>query len=565
MTGAATDVFISYARENRSVARQLAEALGSAGLRVWWDRDLPAGSEFSEVIETQLQSARVVIVLWTADSVRSGFVRDESSRALRAGKLLPVRLEEVDLPLGFGQIHTLDLLDWDGDSEDEAFQNLLIEVRRLQGTTPQPLRDDVAHGGRRRSRRIAFAALALAVLAALGYGGKQAWDEHDAAQRAEQAQQKRREADRHFRAGLTLQFAKEPVLEGALNEYLSTLELQPQHARAHYYLAHVYVQNRQPPDALQQFQFALTATEAPLDNGQRSVAQKEVAALSIDPNEAEPVARADVNPPPPPPPASAVPLPKPEEPRTGTGTITAPAVPRHPVRDAPPEAVATRLASVVDGLFNDNKDQRITATTGLIVDPDALSDAAPLAIAKALAVLRAGGGALPASAASGVVNTLVLLQSAPPGTLVANRASIEALVDAAGAVGETTRQQAAKVAGLLAAAPQRRPVAYLQIANEAQRPLAEALAAKLRSFGYDAPGIELVGSRAPQRTEVRVQGNSERGYARWVGRNVDTITGAAPKFSTLRNAKPKVDTYEIWLARDLCQPGGTMIDGCKPG
>src|SRR5689334_3475026 len=99
-----TDVFVSYSRENREAAQRLADALIKNRLHVWWDRDLVAGSEFAAVIETQLNSAAVVLGLWSSESVRSAFVRDECGRALRAGKLLPVRIEEVDLPLGFGQL-----------------------------------------------------------------------------------------------------------------------------------------------------------------------------------------------------------------------------------------------------------------------------------------------------------------------------------------------------------------------------------------------------------------------------------------------------------------------------
>ena len=77
------DVFVSYARANRALAEQLADGLAVGGLRVWWDRNLVAGSEFASVIEAQLLGAAVVVVLWSADSVHSSFVRDESSRTRR--------------------------------------------------------------------------------------------------------------------------------------------------------------------------------------------------------------------------------------------------------------------------------------------------------------------------------------------------------------------------------------------------------------------------------------------------------------------------------------------------
>lgn len=199
------------------------------------------------------------------------------------------------------------------------------------------------------------------------------------------------------------------------------------------------------------------------------------------------------------------------------------------------------------------KQRRINTTTSLVLDPQALSDAVPLAVRKALQVLQNGPAGLDASASSGVVNTLVLLKSALPGTLQVNRPEIEQLLLAAGPLGDYTAKQAST----------RNPVAYIQIANEAQRPIAEALASKMRSFGYEAPAIELVGERAPETTQVRVQGKSDRSYARWVRKVVGEALNAQPAISGLHNARPRADTYEIWLGRSLCAPGGLQLGGCK--
>ncbi|MDP3822529.1 MAG: hypothetical protein Q8R33_13735, partial [Burkholderiales bacterium] len=236
--------------------------------------------------------------------------------------------------------------------------------------------------------------------------------------------------------------------------------------------------------------------------------------------------------------------------------------PRQPPRIEPPPAAVAQLTASVEGLFDDNKEARITATTRLVLDPQALSDAVPLAVDKALQVLKANPAALSASAASGVVNTLVLLQSALPGTLQVSRAAIGRLLLAAEPRGDYTALQAGKVRLMVEQAQARRPLAYIQIANEAQRPLADTLAAKMRSFGYVAPAIELVGARAPEATQVRVQGKSDRSYARWVTKAVGEAVDARPGVSELRNARPGVDTYEIWFGRLLCTPGRHVLVGC---
>ena len=108
----------------------------------------------------------------------------------------------------------------------------------------------------------------------------------------------------------------------------------------------------------------------------------------------------------------------------------------------------------------------------------------------------------------------------------------------------------------------RRPVAYIQIANEAQRPIAETLAGRLRGFGYEVPEVEMAGDRAPEVTQLRLQGKSDRSYARWIRKVMAEAVNAEPASSGLHNARPRTDTYEIWLGRALCAPGGTPLTGC---
>jgi hypothetical protein len=45
-----SDIFISYASPDRPRAQVLAEALKAQGWSVWWDRNIPAGTRFAQVI-----------------------------------------------------------------------------------------------------------------------------------------------------------------------------------------------------------------------------------------------------------------------------------------------------------------------------------------------------------------------------------------------------------------------------------------------------------------------------------------------------------------------------------
>ena len=121
-----SDVFISYKREDRPVAQRLACALEKTGRTVWWDLELVAGEHFDDSIQRELDAAQCVIVLWSARSVVSRFVKDEATYALTLGKLLPVRIEGVQVPLRFTNLHTLDLTGW-ADSADEAMLSELVD------------------------------------------------------------------------------------------------------------------------------------------------------------------------------------------------------------------------------------------------------------------------------------------------------------------------------------------------------------------------------------------------------------------------------------------------------
>ena len=61
-----SDIFISYASADRDRAQGLvATALDRRGWSTWWDRSIPPGKEYDQVIEEALDCAKCVIVLWS--------------------------------------------------------------------------------------------------------------------------------------------------------------------------------------------------------------------------------------------------------------------------------------------------------------------------------------------------------------------------------------------------------------------------------------------------------------------------------------------------------------------
>ena len=73
-----SDVFVSYARPDEPVAKRVVEALVAAGYRAWRDDELPAHRAYADVIQERLNAAKAVVVLWSANSAKSQWVRAEA-------------------------------------------------------------------------------------------------------------------------------------------------------------------------------------------------------------------------------------------------------------------------------------------------------------------------------------------------------------------------------------------------------------------------------------------------------------------------------------------------------
>jgi adenylate cyclase len=125
------DVFVSYARPQEQQARQIADALRSAGYDVWRDDQLPAHRTYGEVIEERLAAAKAVLVLWSADAFKSQWVRAEADIAREAGTLVQVTIDGKLPPLPFNQIQCADLRRWDGSADAEEWRKVEGSIASL--------------------------------------------------------------------------------------------------------------------------------------------------------------------------------------------------------------------------------------------------------------------------------------------------------------------------------------------------------------------------------------------------------------------------------------------------
>jgi hypothetical protein len=142
-----SDLFISYKREDETRVARLVQALQNEGFDLWWDRGLPTGESWRANIQAALDAAKCAIVVWTETSAGSAgdFVRDEAGQAKARGILVPVMLDKIRQPLGFGELEAIDLTRWRGARSDPFFRDVVAAVHaKLEGKPVPPARGPLA-------------------------------------------------------------------------------------------------------------------------------------------------------------------------------------------------------------------------------------------------------------------------------------------------------------------------------------------------------------------------------------------------------------------------------------
>lgn len=182
------DIFLSYKSEDRAAVAALVRVIEAEGFDVWWDRTLVPGEKFAQVIRRELEGAPCVVVAWSSRSVDSNWVQDEAGVGRDRGVLVPVSLDGSNPPLGFRQLHTVNLSDWNGKPDDPRTHHLLAGIRRLV-LDPAKGPADTAHGtghafggnfagdesGKKKSRKFSTSWLALSAILAVAVIGAAAY------------------------------------------------------------------------------------------------------------------------------------------------------------------------------------------------------------------------------------------------------------------------------------------------------------------------------------------------------------------------------------------------------
>src|ERR1700741_1150040 len=133
-------LFLSYTRKDETKARRFTAWLEHEGHDVWRDEDdIRGGASFSSEIENALKECDAVLVLWSANSIKSDWVRDEAGYGRDAGKLIPFSLDGTEPPIGFRQFQAIGLSRWEGHGEppgEDRIRSAITRIAELPETAP---------------------------------------------------------------------------------------------------------------------------------------------------------------------------------------------------------------------------------------------------------------------------------------------------------------------------------------------------------------------------------------------------------------------------------------------
>jgi hypothetical protein len=149
----------------------LTKWLEQEGHDVWRDEDdIGGGASFSAEIEKALNDCDAVLVLWSAQSIQSAWVRDEAAFGRDAGKLIPFSLDQTEPPLGFRQFQAIALSGWKHGQPAAAdrIRSAIERIAKLPSAQSKPVQiRDAGASLRRRLLLGGAGAVSLAAVAAI--------------------------------------------------------------------------------------------------------------------------------------------------------------------------------------------------------------------------------------------------------------------------------------------------------------------------------------------------------------------------------------------------------------
>jgi hypothetical protein len=99
----APQIFLSCAADDDALGARVAAKLEARGCSVWRHAERSLSAAYRARTLAALESAEVVVVLWSVASIASWWVIDEADVGMKAGKAVEVEVGGVSAPLGFAR------------------------------------------------------------------------------------------------------------------------------------------------------------------------------------------------------------------------------------------------------------------------------------------------------------------------------------------------------------------------------------------------------------------------------------------------------------------------------
>jgi hypothetical protein len=146
----AHDVFISYSTRDKTIADAVCAKLEESRIRAWIaPRDVPPGSNFAASIIQAINTCKVFVLIWSADTNTSKHILNEINQAFDQGIIIiPFRIQDVqptdEMRYYFGRTHWLDAIDPPLENHIATLKDtILINLGRApQPSAPTPLPEE---------------------------------------------------------------------------------------------------------------------------------------------------------------------------------------------------------------------------------------------------------------------------------------------------------------------------------------------------------------------------------------------------------------------------------------
>jgi hypothetical protein len=135
-------IFISYSSADGEFAGRLAGAFAEQGWSVWWDKQIPPGMDYAQVIESAVNEAQCIIVLWSRHSIGSRWVHTEAAAGADRNVVITAIIDDTrneDLPFEFKRLQAVRLEDWRAGRPHDGFERVVARIRSILNEPARPV------------------------------------------------------------------------------------------------------------------------------------------------------------------------------------------------------------------------------------------------------------------------------------------------------------------------------------------------------------------------------------------------------------------------------------------